>query len=74
MFYGLKIKDEFDNERNPPSNSRVTGPERVKIAVFNLVRAIEINLDQSCTKCFNRYKISDEFDNDRNPPCNAEAI
>ena len=33
-----KISDEFDNGRNP---SRVIGPERSKIAVFNLVSPIE---------------------------------
>ena len=31
----------FDNERNPPGYSRVIGHERLKIAVFNLVNAIE---------------------------------
>ena len=39
--YRHKISDEFDNERNPPSNSRVIGPERLKIAVLNLVSPIE---------------------------------
>ena len=49
--YGHKISDEFDNERNLPSISRVIGPERLKIAVFNLVSAIETTfLNQSRPK------------------------
>ena len=35
------ISDEYDGERNPPSNPRVIGPEILKIAVFNLASAIE---------------------------------
>ena len=49
--YRHKISDEFDNEWNLPSNSRVTGPERLNIAVFNLVSAIESTfLNQSGQK------------------------
>ena len=36
--YRHKISDEFDNELYPHSNSRVSDPERLKIAVFNLVQ------------------------------------
>ena len=39
--YGHKISNEFNNEQNPPSNSRVIGLERLKIAVLNLGSMIE---------------------------------
>ena len=43
--------DEFDNERSPPSNSRVIAPEILKIAVFDLVSTIETTfLNQSGPK------------------------
>ena len=69
VFYdGHMISDEFNNERNLPSNSRVIGPERLKIAVFNLVSAIETTiLNQSgpkLHKVFYSYKVSDYFDNE----------
>ena len=36
-----RISDKFDSEQNQAINSRVIGPERLKIAVLNLVNPIE---------------------------------
>ena len=57
--------------------TRVIGPERLKIAVFNLVSKIETRFSQLvCTKAAQsiyRHMTSDEFDNERNPPSNSEV-
>ena len=74
--YGNKISDVFHNERNPPSNCRVIGPEGLKITVFNLVSPVETTfLNQSGPKLHKLFigTLSHEFNNDQNPS-NMEVI